>query len=130
MVGQDAQPTGIEISHGGWGSRFLFDPTTYKKTFFMSKRYLITNLLGICKQHRIVLIGILIFIAGSQNVYPQQQIALDTYAIFQQSCLICHGPDGAYKESLLMEHNALIEKGSVVPGNPGASELYNRLIDY
>ena len=128
MVGQDARPTGIEISHGGWGSRFLFDPTTYKKTFFMSKRYLISNLVGICKQHRIVLIGILIFIAGSQNVYPQQQIALDTYAIFQQSCLICHGPDGAYKESLLMEHNALIEKGSVVPGNPDSSELYSRLL--
>ena len=27
-----------------------------------------------------------------------------------------------------MEHNALIEKGSVVPGNPDASELYKRLI--
>ena len=64
----------------------------------------------------------------SQNVSAQQQIAVDTHAIFQQSCLICHGPDGAYKESLLMEHNALIEKGSVVPGNPDASELYNRLI--
>ena len=128
MVGQDAQPTGIEISHGCWGSRFLFNPTTYKKTFFMSRRYLISNLVGICKQHRIVLIGILIFIAGSQNVYPQQQIAVDTYAIFQQSCLICHGPDGAYKESLLMEHNALIENESVVPGNPDASELYNRLL--
>ena len=27
-----------------------------------------------------------------------------------------------------MEHNALIEEGSVVPGNPDASELYNRLL--
>ena len=81
-----------------------------------------------CKQHLIPLIGLLLLIVGSQNVYPQQQIALDTYAIFQQSCLICHGPDGAYKESLLMEHNALIEKGSVAPGNPDASELYNRLL--
>ena len=27
-----------------------------------------------------------------------------------------------------MEHSALIEKGSVVPGNPDASELYKRLI--
>jgi len=80
------------------------------------------------RQHRITLIGLLILMVSSQNVHPQQQIALDTYAIFQQSCLICHGPDGAYKESLLMEHNALIEKGSVVPGNPDASELYNRLI--
>ena len=89
----------------------------------MFKRYLVA-----CKQRRIALICLLILIVGSQNVYPQQGVAQDTYAIFQQSCLICHGPDGAYKETLLMEHNALIEKGSVVPGNPDASELYNRLL--
>ena len=95
----------------------------------MFKHHLVPNLIGICKhQHRIALIVLLIFIVASQNISAQQQIALDTYAIFQQSCLICHGPDGAYKESLLMEHNALIEKGSVVPGNPDASELYKRLI--
>ena len=81
-----------------------------------------------CKQHLIALICLLILIVSSQSVYPQQQIAQDAYAIFQQSCLICHGPDGAYKESLLIEHNALIEKVSVVPGNPDASELYNRLL--
>ena len=90
----------------------------------MFKRYLVA-----CKQHHLItLIGLLILIICSQNVYPQQQIAQDAYAIFQQSCLICHGPDGAYKETLLMEHNALIEKGTVVPGNPDASELYNRLL--
>ena len=95
----------------------------------MFKRYSILNLIGICKhQHRVALIVLLIFIVGSQNISAQQQIALDTYAIFQQSCLICHGPDGAYKETLLMEHNALIEKRSVVPGNPDASELYKRLL--
>jgi len=94
----------------------------------MLKRYFISNLIGGMHQYYILLISLLIFVIGSQNVYPQQQIALDTYAIFQQSCLICHGPDGAYKESLLMEHNALIEKGSVVPGNPDTSELYKRLI--
>ena len=95
----------------------------------MSKRHLIPPLVGVCKHyHLITLIGLLLLIVGSQNVYPQQQIALDTYAIFQQSCLICHGPDGAYKESLLMEHNALIQNGSVVPGNPDASELYSRLL--
>ncbi len=86
----------------------------------------ISVLIGV--QRDIALILLLIFIVGSQNVYPQQQIALDTYAIFQQSCLICHGPDGAYKESLLIEHNALIQNGSVVPGNPDASELYDRLL--
>ena len=96
----------------------------------MFKHHLVPDLIGICKQqHRIALIVLLIFIVGAQNISAQQQIALDTYAIFQQSCLICHGPDGAYKESLLMEHNALIENGSVVPGNPDASELYNRLLN-
>ena len=81
------------------------------------------------QRYCIIFISLLIFIIGFQTVHAQQQIALDTYAIFQQSCLICHGPDGAYKESLLMEHNALIEKGSVVPGNPDASELYDRLLN-
>jgi len=95
----------------------------------MFKRHLVPDLIQICKQHHLItLVGLLIFIASSQNVSAQQQIAVDTHAIFQQSCLICHGPDGAYKESLLMEHNALIEKGSVVPGNPDVSELYKRLI--
>ena len=90
----------------------------------MLKRYLVA-----CKHwYRITLICLLILITSSQNVSAQQQIAQDAYAIFQQSCLICHGPDGAYKESLLMEHSALIEKGSVVPGNPDASELYTRLV--
>ena len=91
----------------------------------MFKRYLVA-----CKQHHLItLVSLLMCVAGSQNISAQQQIALDTYAIFQQSCLICHGPDGAYKESLLMEHNALIENGSVVPGNPDASELYDRLLN-
>ena len=96
----------------------------------MSRRHFISYLIGTCKQqqYRITLIGLLILIVGYQNVYPQQQIAQDAYAIFEQSCLICHGPDGAYKETLLIEHNALIEKGTVVPGNPDASELYNRLL--
>ena len=94
----------------------------------MFKRYFILNLIGTCKQYCIALISLLILIVGSQNVHPQQQIALDTYAIFEQSCLVCHGPNGAYKESLLIEHNALIDKGAVVPGNPDASEVYKRLI--
>ena len=91
----------------------------------MFKRYLVAGK----HHHLITLIGLLMCIMGSQNISAQQQIALDTYAIFQQSCLICHGPDGAYKESLLIEHNALIENDSVVLGNPDASELYDRLLN-
>ncbi len=94
----------------------------------MFKRDLVPDLIGACKQHRIALIGLWMFIVGSQNVSAQQQIAQDAYAIFGQSCLICHGPDGAYRETLLIEHNTLIENGTVVPGNPDASELYNRLL--
>ena len=91
----------------------------------MSKRYL-----GARKQHHLVILAcLLIFIVGSQNVYPQQGVAQDAYAIFEQSCLICHGPNGAYKETLLIEHNALIkENGPVVPGNPETSRLYKRLL--
>ena len=95
----------------------------------MFKRYFVPNLIGTCKQqHFIKLICLLTFIVGSQNVYSQQQIAQDAYAIFEQSCFICHGPTGTFKETLLMEHNALIQNGTVVPGNPDASELYNRLL--
>ena len=94
----------------------------------MFRRHFVPDLIGACKQHLITLIGLLMILVGSQTVSAQQQIAQDAYAIFEQSCLICHGPDGAYKETLLIEHNALIEKGTVVPGNPDASELYNRLV--
>ena len=81
------------------------------------------------QQYCIILIGLLIFIIGVQTVHAQQQIAQDAYAIFEQSCLICHGPDGAYKETLLIEHNVLIkENGPVVPGNPESSRLYKRLL--
>ena len=96
----------------------------------MFKRYLVPHSVGACKrhQHRIALIYLLIFIVSSQTVYPQQQIAQDAYAIFEQSCFICHGPEGSFKESLLIDHNTLIQNGTVVPGNPDASELYNRLV--
>jgi len=94
----------------------------------MFKRHFISSIDFCQKQRLSIFIGLLMCFLGSQTVSAQQQVAVDTYAIFQQSCLICHGPDGAYKESLLMEHNALIEKGSVVPGNPDASELYSRLL--
>ena len=74
------------------------------------------------------LIGLLTLIVGSQNVSAQSQLAQDTYAIFEASCLNCHGPDGAFRETLLMEHSELIDGGTVVPGNPNASELYKRLL--
>ena len=74
------------------------------------------------------LIVLLFLILGFQNVAAQSQLAQDTFAIFEASCLNCHGADGAFRETLLMEHSELIDGGTVVPGNPDASELYKRLL--
>ena len=81
------------------------------------------------KRHFIfALMCLLSLAASSQNLSAQSQLAQDTYAIFEASCLNCHGPDGAFRETLLMEHGELIDGGTVVPGNPNASELYKRLL--
>ena len=81
------------------------------------------------KRHFIfVLMCLLSLAAGSQNIAAQSQLAQETYAIFEATCLNCHGADGAFRESLLMEHAELIDGGTVVPGNPNASELYKRLL--
>ena len=93
----------------------------------MLKRHSISSLVR--AQNRVTFICLLTLIVGSQNVSAQSQLAQDAYAIFQGSCLICHGSDGAYRETLLMEHSELIEGGTVVPGNPDASELYKRLLE-
>ena len=82
----------------------------------MFKHHSISALIGV--RHYIVLICLLMFVVGSQNVSAQSQLAQDAYAIFEGSCLICHGPDGAYRETLLMEHGELIDGGAVIPGNP------------
>ena len=92
----------------------------------MYKRYFRFTFVGI--RPFIVLSGLMALIAGFQHVFAQSQLAQDTYAIFEASCLNCHGPDGAFRETLLMEHAELIDGGTVIPGNPDASELYKRLL--
>ena len=92
----------------------------------MCKRHSISALIN--TRYCIAFIGLLALIVSFQNVAAQSQLAQDTYAIFEASCLNCHGSDGAYRETLLMEHGELIDGGTVVPGNPDASELYKRLL--
>ena len=97
----------------------------------MSKHHPVPHLVGVCKQqqHRIAFTSILILTLCAPTVPAQQGVTQDTYAIFEQSCFNCHGPDGAYKETLLIEHSELVKaNGSVVPGNPEASRLYKRLL--
>ncbi len=81
------------------------------------------------RSHGIAFIALLwTLLVGSQHVSAQSQLAQDAYAIFEQNCFNCHGPDGAYRDVLLMEHDLLIEGGTVIPGSPDASDLYKRLL--
>ena len=79
----------------------------------------------------VIAIGCLLIlnIGTLQHVEAQQNIAQQASAIFQQNCLNCHGEHGAYTESLIIEHTALLETGAVVPGKPLESELYRRLLE-
>ena len=61
--------------------------------------------------------------------FSQVDLAEQAYAIFEQSCLNCHGEHGAFTEEIIIDHTALIETGAVVAGNPGASSLHQRLIE-
>ena len=56
-------------------------------------------------------------------------VAEEAYLIFEQNCLNCHGEHGAFTENLVIEHTALIETGTVVPGKPLESVLYTRLFE-
>ena len=60
----------------------------------------------------------------------QENLAQEAYAILQQNCLICHGEHGPYTEELAIQSSqALINTGTVLPGNPDDSEFYQRLIE-
>ena len=77
----------------------------------------------------VLLILLTLGILGFGTADAQQNLAQQAYAIFQQNCLNCHGEHGAFTEEIIIEHTALIETGAVVPRRPGASELYQRLIE-
>ena len=73
----------------------------------------------------------LTFIAlGVLPTDAQQNVAQEAYAILEDSCLGCHGPNGPFTEQLIIESAAqLVESGAVVPGVPIQSELFKRLLD-
>ena len=82
------------------------------------------------KPIRYFVLGFLTFIALGLSADAQQNTAQQAYAIFQQSCLGCHGEHGPFKEALVIDSAAgLIQSGAVVPGAPIVSELYTRLLE-
>ena len=73
----------------------------------------------------LICIGLAFAIADAQ-----ENLAQETYAIFERNCLICHGKHGAHTEQLVIQsRQALINTGTVIPGNPDDSEFYQRLIE-
>ena len=73
----------------------------------------------------VILIGIGLAFATAD---AQENLAQQVYAIFQQSCLNCHGPSGSFKEALLIDRTALVDTQVVIPGDPENSEFYKRLL--
>ena len=72
---------------------------------------------------------LLILILGYQSAEAQQNLAQQTYLIFEQSCLDCHGPHGSFTEQFIIESASdLVATGAVVRGKPIESELYRRLL--
>ena len=65
---------------------------------------------------------------GFGTADAQENLAQEVYAIFEQSCLNCHGESGAYKDELLIERTALVDTGVIIPGDPEGSEFYKRLL--
>ena len=60
----------------------------------------------------------------------QENLAQEVYAIFEQSCLNCHGPRGSYTEALVIQSSQmLIDTGKIIPGNPDGSIFYRRLLE-
>ncbi len=78
----------------------------------------------------VVPVCVLIFMTTYQNVDAQENLAQEVSAIFEQSCLICHGPHGSFTEQLIIQSSqGLIDSGVVIPGNPDNSIFYQRLIE-
>ena len=72
---------------------------------------------------------LLLIFRDYQSTDAQENLAQQVSAIFEQSCLNCHGEHGAFTEEIIIEHTALIDTGVVVPGKPGRSEFYKRLVE-
>ena len=76
------------------------------------------------------LLLIILTCIGFGTADAQENLAQGVYAIFEQSCLNCHGPHGSYTEVLVIQNSqALIDTGKIIPGNPDGSIFYRRLIE-
>ena len=75
-----------------------------------------------------IIFCLLILLLNHQVAHAQQNLAQQTYTVFKQHCLDCHGEFGSYADVLTIKHKNLIENKVVIPRQPDASELYLRLL--
>ena len=68
-------------------------------------------------------------ILGFSTAQAQDNLAREVDTILQNNCSICHGEHGHFSEDLFIEWTSLIENGTIIPGDPDASEFYRRLIE-
>ena len=81
------------------------------------------------KSYILFVVFFAITVFGINTAQAQDTLGQQAYAILENKCLNCHGTGGSFTEQLLItDRDQLIGTGSVVPNNPDASELYQRLI--
>ncbi len=80
-------------------------------------------------QSYFILISCLLAFIFVNRLDGQQNLAQEAYAIIEQSCLVCHGENGAYTEALIIDHAALVDDKKIIPGDPDDSVFYQRLIE-
>ena len=77
----------------------------------------------------IYLVILTFIVLGFATAQAQENLAQEAYAILQKNCSLCHGEHGSFTEDLVLEYTSLMEDGTIIPGNPNASEFYRRLIE-
>ncbi len=74
-------------------------------------------------KHMTYILGIVcvLIVLGYSSADAQARIAEQAYQVFQGHCMTCHGAQGTFRETLLIDRASLIESGTVVPGDAQGS---------
>ena len=81
------------------------------------------------KHYTLFVLLFAVIVLGINTAQAQDTLGQQAYAILENKCLNCHGTGGSFTENLLIaDRDQLISSGSVVPNDPAASQLYQRLI--